>query len=151
MNIKNKIDGVEITQLKLLPNEKGRLMEVQRRDDTNFPGFGQIYLTQSYAGVIKAWYRHRVQIDQIATIIGLVKLVLYDDRKTSPTCGEVNEIMFGELMPRLVLIPPGVWHGFQAVGDTSAFLLHLNSEPFLTDAPDEERLDPYDPTIPYTW
>ena len=126
-------------------------MEVQRRDDAEFPGFGQVYVTQSFAGVIKAWYRHRVQVDQIAAITGLVKLVLYDDRGASPTRGMLNEIMMGELVPRLVLIPPGVWHGFQAVGETSAFLLHLNSEQFISDAPDEERLDPHDPSIPYTW
>ncbi len=147
----DSIDGVVVKPLKLLPNTRGRLMEVQRRDDTEFPGFGQVYVTQSFPGVIKAWYRHRDQVDQIAAITGLVKLVLYDDREASPTHGMVSEIMMGELVPRLVLIPQRVWHGFQAVGETSAFLLHLNSEPFIPDAPDEERLDPDDPSIPYTW
>ena len=145
------IDGVVLTPLKLLPNERGRLMEVQRRDDSAFPGFGQVYVTQSFAGVIKAWYRHRVQIDQIAAITGLIKLVLYDDRSDSPTRGELMEVMLGDLVPRLVLIPPGIWHGFRAVGETSAFLLHLNSEPHNPDAVDEERLDPGDPYIPYQW
>ncbi len=145
------IDGVVVTPLKLLPNDRGRLMEVQRRDSPEFPGFGQVYVTQSFAGVVKAWYRHSKQIDQLAAITGLVKLVLYDTRDNSPTHGSVMEIMLGEMMPRLVLIPPGIWHGFQAVGDSSAFLLHVNSEPFHPDAPDEERLDSTDPLIPYRW
>jgi len=74
------INEVKITQLKLLPNEKGRLMEVQRVDDANFLVFGQTYITSTYPGVIKAWYRHHHQIDQIASITGLFKLVLYDAR-----------------------------------------------------------------------
>lgn len=145
------IDGVVVKPLKLLPNARGRLMEVQRRDDAEFPGFGQVYVTQSFAGVVKAWYRHRTQVDQIAAISGLVKLVLFDDRAASPTRGALVEIMLGELAPRLVLIPPGIWHGFQAVGDHGAFLLHLNSEPYNIEAPDEERREPDDPMIPYSW
>jgi dTDP-4-dehydrorhamnose 3,5-epimerase len=149
--MRDQIEGVIVTPLKLLPNEKGRLMEVQRRDDPGFPGFGQAYITQSFAHVVKAWYRHRVQIDQLAVITGLLKLALYDDREGSRTKGQLNEIMLGELMPRLVLIPPGVWHGFKAVGESSAFLLHINSEPFDFANPDEERLPADDPSIPYVW
>ena len=149
--MRKQIDGVVITPLKLLPNEKGRLMEVQSRDDPGFPGFGQAYVTQSFPQVVKAWYRHRVQIDQIAVITGLLKLVLFDDREKSSTKGQLNEVLMGELMPRLVLIPPGIWHGFKAIGDTSAFLLHLNSEPFDFDNPDEERLPADHPSIPYAW
>lgn len=145
------INGVIVQDLKMVVNERGRLMEIQRRDDKFFPGFGQVYVTQSFSGVVKAWYRHTKQVDQIAAITGLVKLVLYDDRAESPTCNCVNEVMFGELAPRLVLIPPLVWHGFKAVGGSSAFLLHLNDQPYNFDAPDEERRPADDPRIPYTW
>ena len=145
------IAGVIITPLKLMPNEKGMLMEVQRADDPHFPGFGQVYVTQSFSGIVKAWYRHAKQIDQLAVISGLVKLVLFDDRAGSTTRGSVDEIMLGEPAPKLVLIPPGVWHGFKAVGDNSALLLHLNSDAFRFEAPDEERIDPDDPRIPYKW
>lgn len=147
----NWIDGVTVTELKLLPNAMGRLMEVQRADDPDFPGFGQAYITQTFNGVVKAWYRHHRQIDQIAVVTGLLQLVLYDDREGSTTHGQVDQIIMGELQPRLVLIPPGIWHGFKAIGDTSTFLLHLNSEAFDFAAPDEERRPLDDPAIPFTW
>jgi dTDP-4-dehydrorhamnose 3,5-epimerase len=146
-----RIQGVTITELKLVANERGRLMEVQRSDDPEFPGFGQVYVTQSFAGVTKAWYRHRTQVDQIAVITGLAKLVLFDDRAASPTQGSLNEIVFGELAPRLVLIPPGVWHGFRAIGPSDAFFLHINDTPFDHSAPDEDRIAPDDISIPYQW
>jgi len=79
------IEGVHIQPLKLLPNNRGRLMEVQRADDPNFPGFGQAYITSTYPGVVKAWYRHHRQIDQIAVVSGLLQLVLYDPRESSKT------------------------------------------------------------------
>lgn len=145
------IDGVKVNPLKLLPNERGRLMEVQRSDDEDYPGFGQAYVTSTYSGVIKAWYRHHRQTDQIASISGLVKLVLFDDREGSPTYGAINEIYLGELAPKLVQIPIEIWHGFQAVGPGEAFLLHLNSSSFDFSAPDEDRLPFNDASIPFQW
>lgn len=144
------IEGVKVKPLRLLPNERGRLMEIQRADDPDFPGFGQVYVTQSFDGVVKAWYRHARQIDQLAAIIGTVRLALFDSRTESPTAGRVQEVMMGERSPRLVTIPPGVWHGFKAV-DGDAFLVHLNSRPFDFDDVDEERLSADDPSIPYSW
>lgn len=145
------IVGVVVRPLKLLPNTRGRLMEVQRNDEPDFPGFGQAYVTSTFPGVIKAWYRHHRQVDQIAPIIGCVKLVLYDDRPGSVSIGVVQEIVTGELAPKLVRIPVGVWHGFQTIGMQEAFLLHLNDIPFNPDMPDEDRLPPDAASIPYRW
>ncbi|MGH7857693.1 MAG: dTDP-4-dehydrorhamnose 3,5-epimerase family protein [Candidatus Binatia bacterium] len=146
-----EIEGVIVRSLRLVPNARGRLMEVQRRDDPYFPGFGQVYVTETFPGVIKAWYRHDHQVDQIAAISGLVKLALFDDRPGSASAGKTSEIVLGELAPKLVLIPCGVWHGFQALGGRSAFLLHLNSEPFSADRPDEERRPLDHPGMPDVW
>ena len=144
------IEGVQVTLLKLVPNERGRLMEVLRADEPWFAGFGQIYVTQSFNGIVKAWYRHHEQIDQIAAITGLVKLVLYDDRASSATKGLVNQIVMGELAPKLVRIPPGVWHGYKAI-QSDPFLIHINSEPHHADEPDEDRRPADDKSIPYLW
>jgi dTDP-4-dehydrorhamnose 3,5-epimerase-like enzyme len=39
------IDGVKIKKLKVIPDERGRLMEILRRDDELFQNFGQAYAT----------------------------------------------------------------------------------------------------------
>jgi dTDP-4-dehydrorhamnose 3,5-epimerase len=145
------LEGVRIVSLKLLPNAKGRLMEVQRADDSLHPGFGQVYITSTYPGVVKAWYRHHQQIDQIALVKGLLKLVLFDVRTESATAGRIQEIIIEERAPRLVQIPPGLWHGFQAMGPDECFLLHLNSRVFHAEQPDEDRLPPDSAEIPYQW
>lgn len=143
--------GVKVTTLKLLPNERGRLMEIQRQDDPLFPGFGQAYITSTFPNVIKAWYKHSEQIDQIAVISGMLKLVLYDNRENSLTFGKVNTIFLGDLAPKLVQIEPKIWHGFQAIGEKEAFAIHLNSIAFKYDETDEERLPPDSELIPYKW
>ena len=145
------IDDVLIVPLKKVVTPRGHLMEVQRVDDTHYPGFGQSYVTMTKPGVVKAWYRHHKQIDQIALVKGSLLLVLFDTREESPTNQTLTEIKISEDEPQLVQIPTGVWHGFQAVGSESVFLLHMNTIPFNFHDVDEDRLAEDDPKIPYRW
>ena len=47
------IQGVRIKKLKVIPDERGRLMEMLRCDDDFFTKFGQAYMTAAYPGVVK--------------------------------------------------------------------------------------------------
>ncbi|MBI3861864.1 MAG: dTDP-4-dehydrorhamnose 3,5-epimerase family protein [Planctomycetia bacterium] len=146
-----QIHDVLVVPLKKVVNERGHLLEVQRNDDCHFPGFGQVYLTATKPGVVKAWYRHHRQIDQIALAEGTLQLVLYDARDASPTCGMVQEILIDDNQPALVQIPTGIWHGFRAVGNEPALLLHLNTIPYSFEDTDEDRLPSAAPEIPFRW
>ncbi len=140
-----------VAPLKKVVNDRGYLQEVQRSDEPHFPGFGQAYLTATNPGVIKAWYRHHRQIDQIALAQGTLRLALYDARPASPTFGVVQELVISDDRPVLVQIPTGIWHGFQALGTGPALLLHLNTVAFRFGDVDEDRLPPATPEIPYRW
>lgn len=147
----NSIEGVRIIPLKKVANERGHLLEVQRNDESHYPGFGQTYITCSLPGVIKAWYRHQKQVDQIALIKGQLVLALYDSREDSPTCNNLLQISIAEESPLLVQIPPGIWHGFKALGKDALYLLHLNSIAFDFDQTDEDRLPSDTASIPHEW
>jgi dTDP-4-dehydrorhamnose 3,5-epimerase len=140
-----------VVPLKKVVNERGYLLEIQRADDAHYPGFGQAYVTMTLPGVVKAWYRHHKQVDQIALSAGSLLLVLFDDRRESPTNGLLQEIRISEQAPLLVQIPAGVWHGFQALGGEPTCLLHLNTIPIDLDNKDEDRLPPDAATIPFRW
>jgi dTDP-4-dehydrorhamnose 3,5-epimerase len=147
----NSIEGVSIISLKKVVNERGHLMEVQRDDDPLYPGFGQAYITCTLPGVIKAWYRHHKQFDQIALIKGELTLVLYDSRNDSPTCHSLLEIVITDQATALVQIPPEIWHGFKSLGSEPTYLLHLNSVAFDFEQTDEDRLPSSTLSIPYKW
>ena len=145
------IESVITIPLKKVVNERGHLLEVQRADDLHYPGFGQVYATATMPNVVKAWYRHSTQLDQITLLKGALHLVLYDTRENSDTCHLLQHIHLDETHPLLVQIPPGVWHGFKALSREPALLLHLNTVPFDFANPDEDRLAIDDPSIPYSW
>ncbi|WP_094548331.1 dTDP-4-dehydrorhamnose 3,5-epimerase family protein [Petroclostridium xylanilyticum] len=145
------IQGVKIKQLKSIPDERGRLMEMLRADDDIFIKFGQVYLTTAYPGVVKAWHYHKKQTDNFIVIKGMMKVVLYDDRKDSPTFGKINEFFMGDYNQILLQIPNGVFHGFKCIGETEAIVINIPTEVYNYSDPDEFRVDPHNNDIPYNW
>ncbi len=145
------IKDVQLISLKKVVNERGHLVEIQRADDAHYLGFGQTYVTATLPGIVKAWYRHHHQVDQLALIKGELLLALYDARDDSLTRGNLVEITITEQAPLLVQIPPGVWHGFKALGNEPAFLLHLNTVAYNFQHVDEDRLPSDTLSIPYEW
>ena len=145
------IEGVNIKKLKVIPDERGLLMEMLRCDDDIFQKFGQVYLSMAYPGVVKGWHYHKKQIDYFTIVKGMMKVVLYDMRDGSPTKGEVNQFFMGEKNPVLITIPAGVAHGMKCIGVEPAYLINCPTECYKYDEPDEFRIHPHDNDIPYDW
>jgi len=143
------IAGVEIHPLRQIPDERGKVMHMLRRDDPWFAEFGEVYFSVVYPGAIKGWHLHARMTLNYAVPSGMIKLVIYDDREDSPTRGDVQEIFIGEDHYALVRVPPGVWNGFKGVGVKPAIVANCASIPH---DPDEiVRLDPFTARIPYRW
>ncbi len=145
------IEGVMIKRLKVIPDERGYLMEMLRADDSFFQQFGQIYLTAVYPGVVKGWHYHELQTDHFVCVKGMAKVVLYDRREHSPTRGEVNEFFMGDHNHILLVIPPGVLHGMKGTGTETALIINTPTHTYKYGDPDEFRIDPHNNDIPYDW
>jgi len=145
------INDVKIKQLKVIPDERGRLMEMLRSDEEIFIRFGQVYMTTAYPGVVKAWHYHKKQADHFVVVRGMMKVVLYDGREGSPTFGEINEFFMGEHKPILLQIPPLVYHGFKCISETEAMVINVPTEVYDWQNPDEYRIPPHGREIPYDW
>ncbi|MFH1366690.1 MAG: dTDP-4-dehydrorhamnose 3,5-epimerase family protein [Patescibacteria group bacterium] len=145
------IHGVQTKKLKVIPDNRGLLMEMMRSDDPFFQQFGQVYLSVVKPGYAKAWHYHKVQTDHFVIVKGNAKVALYDGRKDSPTYKEINDFEIGEKNPALIVIPNGVYHGYTALGNEPAYLVNTPTEPYNYQEPDEQRASFDDPTIGYNW
>lgn len=145
------IQDVKIKRLKVIPDERGRLMEMLRVDDELFMKFGQVYMTTAYPGVVKAWHYHKKQWDHFVVVKGVMKVVLYDAREGSSTYQEINEFFMGDHNPILLQIPPFVYHGFKCTSESEAIVVNIPTEMYHRDQPDEYRIDPHSKEIPYDW
>jgi dTDP-4-dehydrorhamnose 3,5-epimerase len=145
------IDGAKTKQLRVIPDERGSLMEIMRSDDAFFNRFGQAYLTMAYPGVVKAWHFHKKQTDHFCVVRGMAKIVLYDGRPGSPTRGLINEFYAGDQNPMLVVIPPMVMHGYKAISSDPVWMINIPTELYDYKNPDEHRLPAHTKKIPYDW
>jgi len=143
------IEGVKITPLKQISDERGKVMHMLRSDSEIFESFGEIYFSCINPGVVKGWHLHKKMILNYAVPWGEIKLVLYDDRSDSATKGETQKVFLGLNNYQLVTIPPLLWTGFKCMSSEMAIVANCSSIPH--DPEEIERCDPIDSKIPYKW
>jgi dTDP-4-dehydrorhamnose 3,5-epimerase len=143
------IDGVRVTPLRQINDERGKVMHMLRSDAEGFTGFGEIYFSTVFPGAIKGWHIHKRMTLNYAVPCGHIKFVLYDDREGSPTRGALQELFLGPDNYVLVTVPPLIWNGFKGVGTDVALVANCASIPH--DPAEIDRRDPFDPSIPYDW
>lgn len=143
------IKGVQVTPLRQILDERGKVMHMLKVGDPAFQKFGEIYFSCVYPGAIKGWHIHKEMTLNYAVPHGQIKFVLYDERPESPTRGEVQELFLGPNNYCLVTVPPMVWNGFKGIGNEMAVVANCATIPH---SPGEiDRRDPFDPSIPYDW
>lgn len=150
------IAGVQIKELRLIPDNRGFLMEILRSDDAIFEKFGQVYITGCKSGAAKAWHYHKEQYDHFCCVAGKALVVLYDMRKDSKTYGAVEEYVLDappclSQKPVVLRIPPFVVHGFTALDCEEARIVNVPTLMYRYDNPDEFRFQWNSPEIPYHW
>lgn len=144
------IEGVIIKSLRKISDDRGTIMKMQENCDSEFKGFGEIYFSTIYPGVVKGWHLHENAVLNYAVIKGMIKLVLFDNRLGSNSKGEIMEIFIGDDNYFMVQIPKRVWNGFQCVGNITAIVADLISVSHNED--EVVRMDPHNnDIIKYDW
>ncbi len=144
------IEGVTITPLRQINDERGAVLHMLRNDEPEFTRFGECYFSEVFPKAIKAWKCHHAQTQNLAVPVGRIRLAIYDDRGNSPTQGQLQALELGrpDAYWRLK-IPCGLWYGFACVGETSALIVNCADSPHDPTGSELRPID--DPSIPYTW
>src|SRR5258708_37014668 len=121
------IHGVRIEPLTKIADERGAIFHILRQSDIPREKIGEVYCSKIYPQVIKGWHRHKKMQLRYVVTFGMIKLVLYDDRKNSPTYGELQVIFLGDEHYSRVTIPPMVWNGFKGIGVQPALVINCAS------------------------
>jgi len=140
---------VQLTPLKQIFDERGKVMHMLSCNSSIFSKFGEIYFSCSYPGAIKAWHLHSEATLNYAVIFGQIKFVLYDTRPDSPTNGLIQEIFISPENYMLVTVPPLIWNGFVALGNENSIVANCSTIAY--DTEEITRWDLDDKRIPYSW
>ena len=147
--MKKNIEGVIVTPLKIISDDRGSVMHMLRNDSKVFDKFGEIYFSTIFKDKIKAWHLHREATLNYACIFGKVKLVLFDERKTSSTFSQYQEILLSTENYSLISIPPNIWNGFK--GDFDEFSIIANCLNLPHNEKEMVRLDINEKRFSYNW
>ena len=150
------IEGVKYRLARPVSHHDGHLTEAFRVDwGLTEDSIVQVNLTTTFPGRIRAWGIHRVTVDRLFAATGSLCIVCYDGRRESLTFGCVNEFLLGSRNQGLVLIPPGVFHGWKNIGDEEATIVSMPSQLYDHDGPDRWELlwssADAQKIIPYQW
>ena len=150
MTTQVSIDGVLVTDLRQIIDERGAVLHHMRRDAPEFTTFGECYFSEILPGVVKAWKRHREQTQHLAVPIGRVRFVIYDDRESSRTHDKIQIVELGRPNDyNRLRIPRGLWYGFTCLSDQPALIANCADRPH--DPTDAELRPEDDPDIPFRW
>jgi len=140
------ITDVKIIDLTCHEDDRGYLIEIVRHAEDSMPHgvvhkFGQVYLVgDPVRGTIRAFHKHEELWDWFFISHGTAKFVLVDDRE-GPTKDEKMTIIASSRRPRLVVVPPGVYHGWMSLEDDTQ-MISVASHCYNPEQPDEVRIPP---------
>ena len=150
------IDGVRFRPTRPVPHEDGHLTEVARTSwDVFTSPIVQVHITTTLPGRVRGWGFHQESTDRLFVVSGLVKIVVYDGRRNSPSFGKLNEFTVSERNPGLLLIPPNLYHGWKNIGTSEAVVINMPDRMYNYEKPDALDL-PWDSEaaariVPYRW
>ena len=143
------IHDIKITPLKIISDDRGKVMHMLRKDSAIFDKFGEIYFSTIYYKSIKAWHLHKESALNYVCIKGKVKLVLFDDRKESSTKGVYQELILSPEDYFLVTIPPNIWNGFKGLDKNESIIANCLTLPH--NEKEMVRKDSLDKSFNYNW
>jgi len=147
------MEGVIIKKLEKFEDSRGWLTEIFRKDDLNGYQPTMSYISATKPGVVRGPHEHVHQSDCFVFIgPGTFELYLWDRRDDSQTNGEKLKIEVGESNPTLVVVPPGVVHGYKCISEKEAWSINLPNKLYKGEGKKEE-IDEIrwekDPNSPY--
>lgn len=139
----DSIDGVYVKKIVRHPDERGYFAELMKQGEPGYHSVRQTSYSHTKPGVVKAFHYHDYWESWII-IEGRAQMVLHDMRPDSKTGGVTQVIYGGEDEPVLLAIPPGVAHGYKAVGEKNVGMLYHSEEAYDPSRPEQIRKIPFD-------
>lgn len=137
---KTRIEGLEIVSLEVQFDDRGYLFEIIHNYDMS--KFGQVYVVgDPVRNIIRAFHKHEVLWDYFCIVKGSAKFVFSDDRENSKTYKTQEIIILSEKSPKMIIVPPGVYHGWMSLEDNTV-MVSTASEVYNKENPDEVRISP---------
>lgn len=121
-----EINDIIVTDLIKNEDKRGWLIELFRKDQIDANILPEMaYLSLTLPGIIRGPHEHLEQTDYFCFLSSSFKLVLWDHRKDSATQNHKMSLIIGENDPKIVIVPPGIVHAYENIGDKPGLVINL--------------------------
>jgi len=121
------LEGVNLTPLKIINNDKGDIMHALKSSEPDFHGFGEAYFSTINFGEIKGWKMHHAMIMNIVVPVGSIRFVLFDERPESKSKDKFWQTVINAHDYKRLTVPPLIWMAFQGLGNKFNLVLNIAS------------------------
>lgn len=114
------LDSIRGENLEVIEVLGGDVSKGLSANDASFKGFGEVYFSKIKHNSVKAWKKHAEMTMNLIVPMGVVRFVFfteYDNR--------FHEEIIGEINPRRLLVPPGIWFGFQGYAPGESLVVNI--------------------------
>ncbi len=149
-----EIQDVVVSDLRSFKDGRGWLCELFRRDEVAAEFFpAMAYLSSTSPGVTRGPHEHVDQADLFCFVgPSTFKLQMWDNRQDSPTFRKVMTLVLGESAPKAVIVPKGVVHAYQNIGDVDGIVINCPNRLYMGEDR-QEKIDEVrhedDPDTPF--
>lgn len=119
------VNGVSLHPLKKINVEGGDVFQCLKKSDNFYNKFGEAYFSFIEKNFVKAWKLHNSMTVNLVVPCGSVKFVIVDKRNFSKSYGQINSVVLSPENYCLLKISPGLWFGFQGIGDNKNVILNI--------------------------
>lgn len=123
---KGAIQGVQVRRLKKYQDNRGWLTEIFRSDELSsdvFPAMS--YISETLPGETRGPHEHENQADYFCFLgPSTFRLVLWDNRQSSPSYWFRQELVVGEENRCVVIVPEGIVHAYRNVGHNPGWVIN---------------------------
>ena len=149
-----RIEGVVVRELRKFADSRGWLAELFRHDELSAEFYpAMAYISSSHPGVTRGPHEHVDQADLFCFLgPSNFKVRLWDNREDSKTFQCVMTVVVGEDNPASVLVPVGVVHAYQNVGQAAGIVTNCPNRLYMGQGkrePVDEIRHEDDPETPY--
>lgn len=146
----NKINGLFVTDLHQIVDSRGAVFKFLSSNSVNFKGFGEVYYSKINFGIVKGWKLHNEIFQNFCVPFGKVRIVVFDNRKNSPSFGVIEEFTLDDNDNyKMLSMPPGLWYSFKCESDSFALLSNVIDKPHSQN--ESQSLPLINSLIPYVW
>ena len=113
---------ISVKKLKIIDNDKGKVMHALKRSESSFDEFGEIYFSKIEYNSVKAWKKHKNMIMNLVVPVGSVKFVFYNEQNK-----DFEEITLGPNNYSRITVLPNIWFGFQGLFKGNNLVMNLSN------------------------